>query len=57
MEGLGGPVNVDRYSKAGIDPALEDCCRREVGEKVGWSKDYVCKSCFVSSKINLFKSN
>mmetsp|Transcript_19553 Transcript_19553/g.54581 ORF Transcript_19553/g.54581 Transcript_19553/m.54581 type:complete len:433 (+) Transcript_19553:198-1496(+) len=30
MEGLGGPVNLARYSTGGIDPALEDCCRREV---------------------------
>ena len=30
MEGIGGPVNVERYSTSGIDPALEDCCRREV---------------------------
>lgn len=30
MEGIGGPVNLERYSTDGIDPALEDCCRREV---------------------------
>lgn len=30
MEGIGGPVNVEQYSTGGIDPALEDCCRREV---------------------------
>mmetsp|Transcript_17764 Transcript_17764/g.44320 ORF Transcript_17764/g.44320 Transcript_17764/m.44320 type:complete len:391 (-) Transcript_17764:62-1234(-) len=30
MEGIGGPVNVDRYSGDVIDPALDDCCRREV---------------------------
>jgi hypothetical protein len=30
MEGLGGPVNVDPYDLGGIDPSLEDCCRREV---------------------------
>jgi len=29
-EGLGGPVNLDRYHLEGIDPALDDCCRREV---------------------------
>ncbi len=33
MEGLGGPVNIDEYSRDVTDPALEDCCRREVGEK------------------------
>jgi hypothetical protein len=32
MEGLGGPVTMDDYSLAGIDPCLEDCCRREVCE-------------------------
>lgn len=30
MEGFGGPVNLDQYHLAGIDPCLEDCCRREV---------------------------
>mmetsp|Transcript_17265 Transcript_17265/g.37789 ORF Transcript_17265/g.37789 Transcript_17265/m.37789 type:complete len:405 (+) Transcript_17265:92-1306(+) len=30
MEGLGGPVDLERYSMGGIDPSLEDCCRREV---------------------------
>ena len=30
MEGLGGPVRMDQYSIGGIDPALDDCCRREV---------------------------
>lgn len=30
MEGIGGPVNVEQYSTGGIDPTLEDCCRREV---------------------------
>ena len=30
MEGLGGPVDLERYSIGGIDPSLEDCCRREV---------------------------
>ena len=30
LEGLGGPVGVDEYTFDGIDPALEDCCRREV---------------------------
>lgn len=30
MEGLGGHVKVDSYTYDGIDPALEDCCRREV---------------------------
>jgi len=30
MEGFGGPVNLEQYSTGGIDPALEDCCRREV---------------------------
>jgi hypothetical protein len=32
MEGLGGPVQMDPYNLGGIDPALEDCCRREVSE-------------------------
>jgi hypothetical protein len=32
-EGLGGPVTMDDYSLAGIDPCLEDCCRREVRKK------------------------
>mmetsp|Transcript_4288 Transcript_4288/g.9342 ORF Transcript_4288/g.9342 Transcript_4288/m.9342 type:complete len:409 (-) Transcript_4288:279-1505(-) len=30
MEGIGGPINVERYSAKGIDPTLDDCCRREV---------------------------
>ncbi|KAG7341531.1 hypothetical protein IV203_023483 [Nitzschia inconspicua] len=30
MEGLGGPVTMDEYHFDGIDPSLEDCCRREV---------------------------
>ncbi len=30
LEGLGGPVRVDEYTLDGIDPTLEDCCRREV---------------------------
>ena len=30
MEGIGGPVGLDQYNLDGIDPALEDCCRREV---------------------------
>jgi len=30
MEGLGGEVSLDQYNLEGIDPALEDCCRREV---------------------------
>jgi hypothetical protein len=30
LEGLGGPVRVDEYTLEGIDPTLEDCCRREV---------------------------
>lgn len=30
MEGLGGPVRMDPYTFDGIDPALDDCCRREV---------------------------
>jgi hypothetical protein len=30
MEGLGGPVEMDAYTLDGIDPSLEDCCRREV---------------------------
>jgi len=30
MEGLGGEVSLDQYNLDGIDPALEDCCRREV---------------------------
>mmetsp|Transcript_2265 Transcript_2265/g.4181 ORF Transcript_2265/g.4181 Transcript_2265/m.4181 type:complete len:404 (+) Transcript_2265:185-1396(+) len=30
MEGLGGPVKMDDYTLDGIDPCLEDCCRREV---------------------------
>mmetsp|Transcript_1206 Transcript_1206/g.1358 ORF Transcript_1206/g.1358 Transcript_1206/m.1358 type:complete len:409 (-) Transcript_1206:9-1235(-) len=30
MEGLGGEVSLDHYNLDGIDPALEDCCRREV---------------------------
>ena len=29
-EGLGGPVRVDGHGYGGIDPALDDCCRREV---------------------------
>jgi len=29
-EGYGGPVNMDKYDFNGIDPALDDCCRREV---------------------------
>lgn len=33
MEGLGGPVDIDQYSRDVADPALEDCCRREVCEK------------------------
>jgi hypothetical protein len=32
MEGLGGPVDMDPFSIGGIDPALEDCCRREVSD-------------------------
>ena len=31
MEGLGGPLRMDPYTFDGIDPALDDCCRREVG--------------------------
>jgi hypothetical protein len=30
MEGLGGPVRMEHYDIGGIDPALDDCCRREV---------------------------
>lgn len=30
LEGLGGPVTMDEYHLEGIDPALEDCCQREV---------------------------
>jgi hypothetical protein len=30
LEGLGGPVNMNRYSLNGIDPALDECCQREV---------------------------
>jgi hypothetical protein len=30
MEGLGGEIKIDAYTYDGIDPALEDCCRREV---------------------------
>ena len=38
MEGIGGPVNVERFSTSGLDPTLEDCCRREVCESdVKWS--------------------
>lgn len=33
MEGLGGPVDIDQYSRDVADPALEDCCRREVCAK------------------------
>mmetsp|Transcript_22334 Transcript_22334/g.32981 ORF Transcript_22334/g.32981 Transcript_22334/m.32981 type:complete len:377 (+) Transcript_22334:51-1181(+) len=29
-EGYGGPVRLDKYHLDGIDPALDDCCRREV---------------------------
>lgn len=29
LEGLGGPVNVDRPNLASIDPALDSCCERE----------------------------
>lgn len=29
LEGLGGPVHVDRPNFEGIDPTLESCCRRE----------------------------
>jgi len=28
-EGLGGPIRVDRPNLADIDPALDECCRRE----------------------------
>ena len=34
MEGLGGEVSLDHYNLDGIDPTLEDCCRREVCEKI-----------------------
>ena len=30
MEGLGGPVRMDQYNLAGIDPTLDACCQREV---------------------------
>eukprot|EP00934_Nitzschia_sp_Nitz4_P007517 Nitzschia sp. Nitz4//scaffold105_size73764//35042//36226//NITZ4_005676-RA/size73764-augustus-gene-0.50-mRNA-1//1//CDS//3329532447//7507//frame0 len=30
LEGLGGPVNMDKYSLDGIDPTLDVCCQREV---------------------------
>jgi hypothetical protein len=29
LEGLGGPVNLERYSLEGIDPTLDSCCQRE----------------------------
>jgi hypothetical protein len=29
-EGYGGPIRLDDYHLDGIDPALDDCCRREV---------------------------
>ena len=29
-EGLGGPVSLEEGHHHGIDPGLEDCCRREV---------------------------
>jgi hypothetical protein len=29
-EGLGAPIEMDPYKLGGIDPSLEDCCRREV---------------------------
>mmetsp|Transcript_26114 Transcript_26114/g.39516 ORF Transcript_26114/g.39516 Transcript_26114/m.39516 type:complete len:405 (-) Transcript_26114:44-1258(-) len=29
-EGYGGPVRLDKYHLDGIDPSLDDCCRREV---------------------------
>ena len=30
MEGLGAPVRINPYSADGIDPTLDECCRREV---------------------------
>jgi hypothetical protein len=30
LEGLGGPVQMNPYDLGGIDPALEECCQREV---------------------------
>ena len=30
LEGLGGPINVDKYDFDGIDPTLDSCCQREV---------------------------
>jgi hypothetical protein len=30
LEGLGGPVSVDKYHFDGIDPTLDSCCQREV---------------------------
>jgi hypothetical protein len=32
-EGLGGPVSLEEVNELGIDPGLEDCCRREVKSK------------------------
>lgn len=29
-EGFGGPVSLEEVHQHGIDPGLEDCCRREV---------------------------
>ena len=30
FEGYGGPVQLNKANMEGIDPCLEDCCRREV---------------------------
>jgi hypothetical protein len=30
MEGLGGPIRMNPYTADGIDPALDECCQREV---------------------------
>lgn len=30
LEGLGGPVQMDKTDRSGIDPTLDMCCQREV---------------------------
>ena len=53
MEGFGGPVNLDQYHLAGIDPCLEDCCRREVCRKRQWNGDGFC-ALYMNMYIHVF---